>query len=141
MFSFSEAINLGNLAKNMGEMSVANLAFGLSLRAYFVDLGQRREVPSLLIETQDSSVVEEVYYDLLAIEEEEGESLCIPVPLLQPFAAFCAAKSARVVGRQEHGRKVRKDVSSVEIEELWRQLFELGDEDDFAYVLGEIIQI
>lgn len=145
MPSISKLIRLGNWAKGLAQYEAANLAFGLALRQYFyfLEVGGD-EVPWLSIESEDTIGINslEVYYDLLTVETEKAGSLCIPVPLLHPFAAFCAAKTARLVSRGEHGgRKVREGASPEEIEELWEQLLNLFEDGVLEEVLWNLINL
>jgi len=108
--AFGAFISLGNRAKDISYYPLANACFVRALDVYQdVQHGGEKVPAKFSIESDDDSwSPDECYYDLAFIRLG-GESLCIPVPLLEKSAAYNFAKM--VVKPEEdivHRRESRK---------------------------------
>lgn len=146
---FSELVKIGNLTKSIGDYDLANAIFAVALNRYFgLSLDERDTNRIWLVwESQDEAgeYPQEVYYDLLNIETAEPTEtgyhlfrLCIPIPLLDSFAAITALKCANMEARGEHGREEREPEEG-EIEDLWERLFAIADKFEIEEAMNQVL--
>lgn len=125
----AKLIELGNRAKDIGAMAIANLAFCAALNGYFKETW--KEKPAfifLTLETSDGgrASLEATYFDILHIEtiveDDSGEprayDLCIPLSMLSLLAAATAVKRVTATFEQEKHNRARRQAQPGEATEL-----------------------
>ncbi|PIR97048.1 MAG: hypothetical protein COT91_03455 [Candidatus Doudnabacteria bacterium CG10_big_fil_rev_8_21_14_0_10_41_10] len=95
-------VAIANESKNSEDYKLANIVFAV--------LVWENPEGTWELETDDErgEYVSEVYYDLAVFIAPSGARVCIPVPLLTPYAGVTFLKRAKIVSRLRHERKVSK---------------------------------
>ncbi len=134
-------MRVANRAKTIGnkDYRLPNVIFAILLQRYLGETDPTHGLRSLIdqgsvnhlavqLETKDADGFspEEVYYDLLCIlarneEKTVIDSICIPVPLLDPYSVIATIKNAEIVERNEHVREF-EEPQAFEHSDLWEEL-------------------
>lgn len=127
--AFRAFISLGNRAKDISYYALANACFARALDIHQDSQYSDERVPAKFsLETNnDLWSPDECYYDL-AVIRLGGESLCIPVPLLEKSAAYNFAKMVApddILGKKHHRREARRGTNQ-ERKELVDEFVLLG---------------